>query len=288
MFEPFYRYASPQQFYLTAKRLVPWLGTLTLLLASIGLYGGLVHAPPDYQQGDAYRIIYIHVPAAWMSLFVYVVMATSGAVVLIWHVKLAEVIASSSAPLGASFTFLALITGSLWGKPMWGTYWVWDARLTSELILLFLYLGFMALETAIEDVRTGGEGVCRAGARRGGKYSDHPLLGGMVEHTPPGPHRVEVRRTLDPFQYAGAVDDYGSSLSRCTTLPFCSSERAAKSSNGNATRVGCANWVPDNGVNRRFFLHGRLCVLRVGLVWHCPGGVGRKFSAAHDPCPPFA
>ena len=155
MFEPFYRYASPQQFYLTAKRLVPWLGTLTLLLAAIGLYGGLVHAPPDYQQGDAYRIIYIHVPAAWMSLFVYVVMATSGAVVLIWHVKVAEVIASSSAPLGASFTFLALITGSLWGKPMWGTYWVWDARLTSELILLFLYLGFMALETAIEDVRTG-------------------------------------------------------------------------------------------------------------------------------------
>jgi heme exporter protein C len=121
---------------------------------AVGLYLGLFVAPPDYQQGESYRIIFIHVPSAWMSMFVYVVMASSGAVVLIWRVKLAEIIASVSAPLGASFTFLALATGSLWGKPMWGTWWVWDARLTSELILLFLYFGFMALEAAIEDKRT--------------------------------------------------------------------------------------------------------------------------------------
>ena len=99
-----------------------------------GLYLGLVVAPADYQQGESYRIIYIHVPSAWMSLFIYVVMAGSSAIGLIWRIKLAEVVAISSAPIGASFTFLALATGSLWGKPMWGTWWVWDARLTSELL----------------------------------------------------------------------------------------------------------------------------------------------------------
>jgi heme exporter protein C len=113
-----------------------------------------VLAPADYQQGDSFRIMYIHVPSAWMSLFIYVVMAAAGAIGLIWRIKLAEVVAISSAPIGASFTFLALITGSIWGKPMWGTWWVWDARLTSELILLFLYLGIIALHNAIEDKRT--------------------------------------------------------------------------------------------------------------------------------------
>ncbi len=154
MLEPFYKYAAPQHFYRLAQFLTPWLGTVTAILIAAGLYGGLVLAPADYQQGDSYRIMFIHVPSAWMSLFVYMVMAIAGAVTLIWRVKIAEVIASCSAPLGASFTFLALVTGSLWGKPMWGTYWVWDARLTSELILLFLYMGFMALEAAIEDKRT--------------------------------------------------------------------------------------------------------------------------------------
>jgi len=119
-----------------------------------GLYGGLVVAPPDYQQGDSYRIIFIHVPSAWMSLFVYVVMAVSGAVGLVWRMKLADVMVSSCAPIGAAFTLLALLTGSIWGKPMWGTWWVWDARLTSELILLFLYLGIIALRSAIDDPRT--------------------------------------------------------------------------------------------------------------------------------------
>ena len=124
------------------------------------LYGGLVLAPADYQQGDSFRIIYLHVPSAWMSLFVYLIMAFSGAVSLIWRIKITDIIARASAPIGASFTFIALVTGAIWGKPMWGTYWVWDARLTSELILLFLYLGYIALQSAFDDKRI----AARAGA----------------------------------------------------------------------------------------------------------------------------
>lgn len=139
--------------------MLPWLTALLIVLLAYGLYGGLVLAPADYQQGDSFRIIYIHVPSAWMSLFVYVVMAISGAIGLIWHIKLAEIVSISSASIGAAFTFLALITGSLWGKPMWGTWWVWDARLTSELILLFLYLGVIGLYGAIEDKRTAARAV---------------------------------------------------------------------------------------------------------------------------------
>jgi heme exporter protein C len=154
MWQFFHRLSSPKYFYTIAGKLIPWFGGLALALILAGLYLGLFVAPPDYQQGDSYRIMFIHVPSAWMSMFIYVVMATSGAIGLVWKIKLADVVAASSAPLGASFTFLALVTGSLWGKPMWGTYWVWDARLTSELILLFLYLGFMALQSAIEDKRT--------------------------------------------------------------------------------------------------------------------------------------
>jgi len=150
----FHKLGSPRYFYDLSGKFLPWFGGLTLILMLAGSYWGLVIAPADYQQGDSYRIIYIHVPAAWMSLFVYIVMATAGAVGLIWKMKMADIVASCSAPLGAAFTFLALVTGSLWGKPMWGTYWVWDARLTSELILLFLYLGFMGLEAAIDDKRT--------------------------------------------------------------------------------------------------------------------------------------
>ncbi|MDP6141469.1 MAG: heme ABC transporter permease [Arenicellales bacterium] len=156
----FHRLGSPPFFYRLSGRLLPWVGVLCALAFAAGLYGGLVLAPTDYQQGESYRIIYIHVPAAWMSMFVYMVLAITGGIGLIWRMKLAEVVARASAPIGASYTFLALLTGSLWGKPMWGTWWVWDARLTSELILLFLYLGYMALQAAIDDRRT----AARAGA----------------------------------------------------------------------------------------------------------------------------
>jgi heme exporter protein C len=152
-FEFIHRYASLMHCYRLCGRALPWLAGLTAALFALGLAGGLVFAPADYQQGDSFRIIYIHVPSAWMSLFVYMVMAGAGLCALVWKVKLAEIMLRASAPLGASFTFLALATGSIWGKPMWGTWWVWDARLTSELVLLFLYLGIIALCRALEDRR---------------------------------------------------------------------------------------------------------------------------------------
>ena len=154
-----HKLASPPYFYQFSGKALPWLGAIFSVFLIYGLYGGLVLAPADYQQGESYRIIYIHVPAAWMSLFIYMVMATSGAIGLIWRIKLAEVVAISSASIGAMFTFLALVTGSIWGKPMWGTWWEWEARLTSELILLFLYLGVIALYNAVEDKRTASRAV---------------------------------------------------------------------------------------------------------------------------------
>ena len=149
----FHRLASPPHVYALATRLTPWLSWPAAALIVAGLYGGLVLAPPDYQQGDGFRIIYVHAPCAWMSLMVYVTMAISAAVGLIWRMKVAHAVAASCAPIGASFTFAALATGSLWGRPMWGTYWEWDPRLTSELILLFLYLGYMGLRSAIDDAQ---------------------------------------------------------------------------------------------------------------------------------------
>lgn len=149
----FHKFASPPHFYRLAGKLTPWFGWSALILIVTALYGGLVLAPPDYQQGDAFRIIYMHAPSAWMSLFIYVTMAAAAAIGLIWRIKIAHAVAASSAPIGASFTFAALVTGMLWGKPMWGTPWVWDARLTSELILLFLYLGYMALRASIDDLQ---------------------------------------------------------------------------------------------------------------------------------------
>ena len=148
------RFSSPKYFYEMSAKLIPWFAGGALIIGVYGLYLGLFKAPPDYQQGESYRIIFIHVPAAWMSLFVYMVMAVSAGIGIIWQIRLADMVAAASAPIGASFAFLALVTGSLWGKPMWGTYWVWDARLTSELILLFLYFGYMALQSAIEDQRS--------------------------------------------------------------------------------------------------------------------------------------
>ncbi|MDE2150276.1 MAG: heme ABC transporter permease [Gammaproteobacteria bacterium] len=151
----FHRLASPPSFYRFAGILAPWLLAIGLTAIAAGFYGGLVLAPADYQQGDAFRIIYVHVPAAWLSLLGYSAMAVAAFVALVWRIKLAEAVVVASAPAGASFTALALATGMLWGKPMWGAYWVWDARLTSELVLLFLYLGVVALNSAFSDPRAG-------------------------------------------------------------------------------------------------------------------------------------
>ena len=139
------------QFNRWSGRLLPWLATATVCLIGIGLYMALFASPPDYQQGEAVRMMYVHVPSAWMALGVYVGMALASAGFLIWRNPLTDVIARNSAPIGAGFAFICLVTGSLWGKPIWGTWWVWDARLTSMLVLFFLYLGYMALANAFDN-----------------------------------------------------------------------------------------------------------------------------------------
>ncbi|MEO0422163.1 MAG: heme ABC transporter permease CcmC [Pseudomonadota bacterium] len=152
MWKWFHKLGSPPHFYRIAGAWAPWFGWGAALLIAAGLYGGLVLAPPDEEMGEGFRILYVHVPAAWMSLFAYTYMAVLAAIGLIWRMKLAHAVASACAVLGASFTFLALVTGAIWGKPMWGAFWVWDARLTSELLLLFLFLGYLALREAFDDV----------------------------------------------------------------------------------------------------------------------------------------
>ncbi len=148
-----FKYAAPQTFFPLAGRMAPWFAGLALMLCVAGLYIAFLVVPTDAQQGETYRIIFIHVPAAWMSMFIYLVMAFWAAVGLAFNTRLSGMMASALAPTGALFTFVALWTGALWGKPTWGTWWVWDARLTSELLLLFLYFGFMALQAAIDDPR---------------------------------------------------------------------------------------------------------------------------------------
>ena len=146
-------FSSPATFYPLAGRLVPWFAGAAAVLAAIGVYVGLIVAPSDFQQGDAYRIIFLHVPAAWMSMFLYVVMAAWSAAALGFNTRLSAMMAQAIAPTGALMTFIALWTGAFWGRPTWGTYWAWDARMTSELILLFLYLGIIALRNAIDEPR---------------------------------------------------------------------------------------------------------------------------------------
>lgn len=148
-----FRFASPASFFPLAGRISRWFAVPAVLLAAAGLCLGLVVAPSDAQQGDAYRIIFIHVPAAWMSMFIYLVMAGWCALSLTLNARLSAMMAQALAPTGALFTVIALWTGALWGRPAWGTYWAWDARMTSELILLFLYLGYLALRQAIDDPR---------------------------------------------------------------------------------------------------------------------------------------
>ena len=154
------RFANPARFMRLSAALLPWCAGATVLLLAVGLYLAFFVAPPDYQQGEAVRIMFVHVPAAWMASFVYASLALSSAVALIWRHPLADIAAQSAAPLGAGFTLLCLVSGSLWGEPMWGTWWVWDARLTSVLVLFFLYLGYIALVHAFDEPTRGA----RAGA----------------------------------------------------------------------------------------------------------------------------
>ncbi len=150
-----HRFANPGRFLRIANAVLPWIAVLAAVLIGAGLYLALFVSPADYQQGDSVRIMYVHVPSAWMAMFIYTVIAAASASSLIWRHPLADLVAKASSPIGACFTFLALATGSLWGKPMWGAWWVWDARLTSVLVLFFLYLGHMALMGAFDNAARG-------------------------------------------------------------------------------------------------------------------------------------
>jgi heme exporter protein C len=155
-----HRFANPARFMRLSAAILPWTAALSVLLLGLGIYLALFVAPPDYQQGEAVRIMYVHVPAAWLASLVYALVALMSAIALIWRHPLADIAAQSAAPLGAGFTLLCLVTGSLWGARMWGTWWVWDARLTSVLVLFFLYLGYIALVNAFDEPGRGA----RAGA----------------------------------------------------------------------------------------------------------------------------
>lgn len=152
-----HRFANPAQFNRLADKILPWAIAITIITLVVGLYYALFASPEDYQQGSSVRMMYVHVPAAWMAMFVYGVLAVSGFVALVWKHPLALISGKAAAPIGAVFTLLALITGSLWGKPMWGTYWEWDGRMTSVLVLFFFYLGYMALWQGIEDEDKAGK-----------------------------------------------------------------------------------------------------------------------------------
>lgn len=156
MWKWIHKFGSPRPFFEISERCLPWLGGLALLTLTVGSIWALLFVPGDYQQGDAMRIMYMHVPASILAQSSYMMMATAAAVFLIWRIKLADVAVQAIAPIGASITFLALASGSIWGKPMWGTWWVWDARLTSTLVLFFLFVGIMALRSAMENRNSAG------------------------------------------------------------------------------------------------------------------------------------
>jgi len=155
-----HKLGSPPWFYNFSGKLIPWLWATFAALTIWGLYLGLYVAPADYQQGESVRIMYLHVPAAWMSMMIYGLMAVMSFIALVWRIRMMEILMMSSAPIGAAFTIIALASGSLWGRPTWGTYWVWDARLTSELVLLFLYLGVIGLHNAIDEPRKAARAAC--------------------------------------------------------------------------------------------------------------------------------
>ena len=156
MWQWFHKLGSPRYFFDFSGKWLPWIGVSALLLLCLGMVWGLAFAPEDYQQGNSYRIMYVHVPAAILAQSSYVMMASAAVVFLVWKIKLADIAMQCAAPIGATVTFIALVTGAIWGKPTWGTYWVWDARLTSTLVLFFLFIGVIALRSAMESREAAG------------------------------------------------------------------------------------------------------------------------------------
>ena len=194
----FHRTGSPPNFERFAARWVPWCFAIALLLMLPGIYGALFVVPADYKQGDSFRILYIHVPAAWSAMFIFVAMAIQAFIALVWRIKACETLAVSCAPVGAAFAAITLITGSIWGRPTWGTWWEWDARLTSMLVMFFLYLGVIALHNAIEDRRTAARAACFLALIGVINVPISSLLSALVEQPASGrDHQPDQRRIAD-------------------------------------------------------------------------------------------
>ena len=203
--------ANPTRFVALVDRTVPWLAGLSAAILAIGLYLGFA-APEDYQQGTTVRIMYLHVPFAWLGMMCYTIMALAALGTLVWRHPLADVSLKAAAPIGAVFTGLALLTGSIWGKPMWGTWWVWDARLTSVFILFLMYLGIIALTRAIDDPARSARAAGRHHPGRLHQHPDHQVLGRLVEHAAPAGFGVPDRRADHPSEPAAAADRDGARL----------------------------------------------------------------------------
>ena len=218
--------ANPTRFLAVSGRVLPWLAGLRRCLFAIGLYLALFVAPADYQQGDSVRIMYIHVPAAVLAMGCYALMAVAALGVLVWRHPLADVAAKSAAPLGAAFTFLGLVTGSIWGKPMWGAWWVWDARLTSFLVLFIMYLGLIALWRAFEDPSRGRPRGGDPDPGRLDQHPDHQVLGRMVEHAASAGEHPAAGRPEHRSVHALAAPRHARRL-RASSLLHCSSPPCA-------------------------------------------------------------
>ena len=191
------RLANPTRFMSLSAGLLPWVSGLAAALIAIGLYMAFLTAPPDYQQGHTAKIMYVHVPSAWLSMFIYALVAASSFGLLVFRHPLADVSAKAAAPIGAVFTFLCLVTGSLWGKPMWGAFWAWDPRLTSVLILFFLYLGLIALRSSLDDEQLAGNLDGDPGHCRYRHFTGHQILRGLEQH-PPAAERVSLGHADHP------------------------------------------------------------------------------------------
>ncbi len=254
------RYANPKRFMDLSGHVLPWLGTGAAILLGFGLYLGFA-APPDYQQGDTVKIMFVHVPAAWVAMMTYGLIALCAAIGLINRHPLADAAAKAAAPLGALFTALALITGSLWGKPMWGAWWVWDGRLTSFLILLFLYLGYIALWNAIEDETRAARASCDLGAGGRGEPSDHRVLGSS------GGRRLHqgesILRPGGPTISAVFLWPLFAMALGYTLLFFTLWIVRIRTEilNRRARNAAC------RGSRERLLRHGRLCRLRLARLW---------------------
>ena len=204
--------ANPSRFLAFTERALPWLAAVTAILMLVGLQQAFFAAPDDYQQGAMVKIMFIHVPNAWLAMFVWGVMSIAALGTLVWRHPLADVAAKAAAPIGAAFTFLALVTGSLWGRPMWGTYWEWDARLTSVLILFLMYLGIMALWRAVDDPSRAARAAAILTLVGAINLPDHQVLGRLVEYAAPAGVGASARRPDHSSVAAGAVADHGRRL----------------------------------------------------------------------------